>query len=173
MRLTTNAPRPGPVDSRNDPAQGNSVRSPSGSVLGFPKRQAASGWVADPLPRRLLLCALVALSGCAVLREQPTDAKIAGLHWFVSLPDFRVRERTWTVVNSKQMLDVVCGTDWSWNGKACVIRIIEGGQCLVFSTLTVDQAEAYITFGGDSLLTHEYRHCGDGMPSVGGWSHRE
>ena len=117
---------------------------------------------------------LLALSGCAFNGEQPTDAKIAGLHWYVSAPDFRHQRTEWNVVSDRTMLRALCGKDWTWSGSACVIRLNEGGQCIVFSTLTETQARQTVIYGGDSVYKHEVdRHCGLDMPTPQGWSHRE
>lgn len=65
----------GALDARKHSAQGNSVRSPSGSVRGLWEGASASGWVAGILPRRILLVALVLLAlipllGCATVDVQ-------------------------------------------------------------------------------------------------------
>ena len=135
MRSTTNAPRPGPVDSRNDPAQGNSVRSPSGSVLGFPKRQAASGWVAGLLPRRLLLCALVALSGCA-----------ADPFGWNAKPDHPSLPAVFVTVARSEIPSVCYPHVTAW---ACAARDHRAGVCFVYVT---DDAQPW-------LRTHELAHC--------------
>ncbi len=115
------------------------------------------------------------LSSCAVFTrgEQPTDVKIANLHWYISAPDFKVESFKWNVIDTKDRLNTLCGADWTWSGNACTVRIIAGGQCIIFSTLTESEAEKHFTTGGDSVKIHERRHCGVGMPSAAGWSHRE
>lgn len=121
-----------------------------------------------------LLLPILLLSGCAVLTsEHPTDVRVAGLHWYVSAPDFRYQRTEWNVVKDHTMLRAMCGKDWSWRGDACVVRINEGGQCVVFSLLTERQAKDHEVYGGDTVYQHERRHCGLGMPSAAGWSHRE
>jgi hypothetical protein len=102
--------------------------------------------------RRLLLILLV--SGCAT---QPAD-----LGW--TRTDFQLQTVEWNVV-APHLLRPLCGMDNAWNGKACAIRIRERGQCVVFSTLTEQQAkDYYIVHEGWSLWAHESAHCQ-------GWGH--
>lgn len=112
--------------------------------------------------RRLLLSCLVL--ACVV------NVGCASLGWHKDLPDFRFQKLEWNVVEPKN-LRAVCGLPLSWRGEACAVRIIEGGQCVVFSIHTQEQARFQIS-ATETLEQHELKHCGIGMPSHGGWSHQ-
>jgi hypothetical protein len=108
--------------------------------------------------RRLLLILMVAMTGCAV--TTPAD-----LGWTQDAPDFRMTKLEWNVVDGQQNLRHLCGLGNAWNGKACAIRIREGGLCVVFSVLSEQQAkDYYLVYEGWSLWAHESAHCQ-------GWGH--
>lgn len=139
----------------------------------------------------------IALAGCSIMGrgEQPTDFKIAGVHWYVDRPDFVMSEGArarheiqWNVVpedpnvslwtrraDAMDRLRALCGyDDPRWSRMACTFRIQERAQCVVFSLLTKEEAARYVlNVEGDDLYTHELRHCGIGMPVAAGWTHRE
>jgi hypothetical protein len=118
----------------------------------------------------------LALAGCANLGEQPTDLEVASLHWYRDAPTFRAARVEWNAVkgpDAMQRLVNLCAKDPRDVGQACTFRIREGGQCVVFSLLDEDEAAIALTANGERLRTHELRHCGLGMPSPGGWDHRE
>lgn len=126
----------------------------------------------------LLLLAALFLPACAIYGEQPTDTVIAGLHWYRDLPAFQMKRLEWNQVTGPDALvrtTRLCGVDPSRELKAaCSIRIIEGGQCIVYSIYSEDEARIARDGSGEPLRKHEVdEHCGAGMSGGGGWNHRE
>jgi hypothetical protein len=114
---------------------------------------------------RLLLVSL--LPACAVTTP-------AELGWRMDMPNFRVQKIEWNHVDGRRNLDALCGLGPLWRGNACAVRIIEGGQCIVFSTLREDEAKRVRVWAdGWSLWDHELAHCGvvNGKNIGGGWTH--
>ena len=114
-------------------------------------------------------CAMYLIEGCAAVTT-PVE-----LGWRQDMPNFKFQRLEWNLVAHPKGLKALCGLPSVWNGKACVIRLNEGGQCIAFSTLTEEQARReYIVHEGWSLWDHEVRgHCGyrDDGNHVGGWAH--
>jgi hypothetical protein len=107
--------------------------------------------------RRLLLILMVCMAGCAV---QPAD-----LGWTHDAPDFRFQRLEWNVVESRRHMTALCAMPSSWAGQACAIRIRESGLCVVFSTMTEEEAKRTPIWNeGWSLHAHEMAHCN-------GWGH--
>lgn len=109
---------------------------------------------------RPLLAALL-LAGCAVVT--PVE-----LGWRQDMPGFQMQRIEWNHIegdDARYRLRNLCGR-WSPNLLACAIRIREGGQCVVFSVLTEEEAKRfYMASEGWSLWDHEVRgHCA-------GWTH--
>jgi hypothetical protein len=91
------------------------------------------------------LLPILLLSGCAV--TTPLE-----LGWTHDAPDFR-------------HMTALCAMPSSWEGQACAIRIRESGLCVVFSTMTEEEAKRVpIWHEGWSLHAHEMAHCS-------GWGH--
>ena len=85
--------------------------------------------------------------------------------------DFRVQRIEWNVTDSVDMHNRCALTFEPWR-KACVVRIVEGGQCIVYSTLTQEEAKrVYLPHEGWSLYQHEVEgHCGKGTGKA--WGHK-
>lgn len=110
---------------------------------------------------------MYALEGCAA------PPKPADLGWRQDMPQFQLKRVEWNVIaepNARERLGTLCGL--GYYPLACVVRIVEGGQCIVFSRYTEDQAKRIpIWEEGWSLWDHEVvGHCGKGVG--GGWTHR-
>lgn len=138
-----------------------------------------------PITRRLttrsaacLFAAASSLSGCASFTwgEQPTDLKVARMHWYRDAPGFRMQDLEWKHVagpDAVQRLANLCGKDSRFAGRSCAYRVPQGGLCLVYSLFTQEQARLVRDASGESIETHELRHCGVNLPTHGGWTHRE
>lgn len=105
-------------------------------------------------------CAMYLLEGCATVG------------WHRDIPNFRVQRVEWNVVASRDLLRAVCGQAPAWLGAACAVRIIEGGQCVVFSVYSQELARTVDLSASETLEGHELKHCGIGMPESGGWAHK-
>jgi hypothetical protein len=104
------------------------------------------------------LLPILLLSGCAV--TTPLE-----LGWTHDAPDFRLQRLEWNVVESRRHMTALCAMPSSWEGQACAIRIRESGLCVVFSTMTEEEAKRVpIWHEGWSLHAHEMAHCS-------GWGH--
>lgn len=91
------------------------------------------------------------LAGCAAFDVQ----------WRVDMPDYRMQKLEWHVLHSARAVANRCGLDAP--RPACSIRIREGGQCLVYSIYTQEQAKNVRALEGGSVYTHEVdEHCGGG-----------
>lgn len=106
--------------------------------------------------------ALLLLSGCTVF-DTPA--------WTVDLPGYRFQRAEWTVLHSTQAVANRCGLDTPRT--ACAIRIREGGQLLVYSIYTEEQAKRIRGIDGLTVHEHELRHGGifDGVNVGNGWTH--
>jgi hypothetical protein len=110
---------------------------------------------------KLLTFVSLFLTGCASFDVQ----------WTQDLPGYRMQSMQWTVLQGTRAVADRCGLDVPRT--ACVIRIREGGQCLVYSIYTEDQAKRYRAIEGGSIHEHELEHCGirKGVNIGGGWTH--
>lgn len=89
--------------------------------------------------------------------------------------DFRMQRAEWNHIsgpNAHQRMVNLCGDAPHLMG--CAFRIKEGGQCVVFSTYSEEQAHLVKTRDGMSLHSHEYAHCGifDGVNVGSAWGHK-
>lgn len=115
------------------------------------------------MTRRILLVALVALSGCAA--------------WEVDHPGFQMKSLEWVHVagdNAQQRLHNLCGKPFvAFNGQllACAIRIRESGTCFVYSLYSQPESHYVYAWDGNSVYQHEVGtadvpgHCGGGRPN--------
>lgn len=113
---------------------------------------------------KALLASLV-LASCAATKSP------AELGWRQDMPQFQLKRVEWNVItgpNARERLKGLCGL-WYYP-LACAVRIVEGGQCIVFSTRTEEEAKRIALWNeGWSLWDHELAHCGHGVG--GGWTH--
>jgi hypothetical protein len=110
---------------------------------------------------RLLLALL--LTGCAA-----TDG------WYREF-DFTMQRLEWNHItgpNAYQRMVNLCGDAPVLMG--CAFRIKEGGQCVVFSIYSQEQARLVRTKAGVSLEADELGHCGvfDGVVTGSAWGHK-
>lgn len=115
--------------------------------------------------RALLTSACILLAGCAI---NPTDG-------WVREHDFTMQRLEWNHItgpDAYRRMSNLCGDAPHLMG--CAFRIKEGGQCVVFSIYSQEQAHFVKTRDGMSLSEHEGRHCGifDGRNVSGAWGHK-
>lgn len=127
--------------------------------------------------RGALALATALAAGCAALGrgEQPSDVVVARMHWYRDAPGFRMLDLDWKQVSGPEAprrLANLCGRD-GFGARACAYRVPQEGLCLVYSTLSQEQARHARDASGESIETHELRHCGVNQPIHGGWTHRE
>lgn len=98
--------------------------------------------------------ALLLLSGCVAFDHA----------WEVDMPDFQMQRVEWHVLESPRHVANRCGIDTPRT--ACVIRIREGGQCIVYSIYTLERAQQIRGIDGLTVYDHEvgppqarYGHC--------------
>lgn len=121
--------------------------------------------------RSTLLSLLLTATGCAAFEPE----------WKEDMPGFRMQSFEWNHISgtdAQRRLQNRCGRDpdgptadpWL---TSCSFRIREGGQCVVFSLYSVEQAK--VVRGSDwmTAYAHERRHCGelDGRNLGGGYTH--
>jgi hypothetical protein len=132
----------------------------------------------------LLVFPLLLLSGCAL---KPGQHLIERDVWEVDVPAFRLQRVEWRHVQGGEAyprLARLCSVNrpgetinqaaerWmATGGIACAVRVVEGGQCVVTSLLSEEAAKRRPERSGETIYSHELRHCGIGMPTPGGWTH--
>lgn len=101
-------------------------------------------------------------------------AGCASAGWHRDMPNFQFQRLEWNHIqgpDARQLLDNLCAIGPRWKGGACVIRVVEGGQCIVFSLYSQEHARTVDVSATETLESHELAHCGIGMPQPGGWAH--
>lgn len=117
------------------------------------------------------LLASLALAGCA----HPTDR----LTWVRDMPDFQLRRVVWNHIQGERVqarMQNLCADSQRLRHDhyACVVRIREGGQCVVYSIYSEAEAKSAQTPTRDTVYGHEVgKHCGRDMLGGGGWKHLE
>lgn len=104
----------------------------------------------------------LALAGCA-------DFPHYG--WHQDMPQFHMQRLEWNHVTgseTRQRVANLCGLEKP--RQSCAIRILEGGQCVVFSIFSEDEARRVMLVDGMTARAHEIEgHCGE--KRGGGWTH--
>jgi hypothetical protein len=118
-----------------------------------------------------------ALSACATYGE-PSDLILeGGSHWYRDMPNFHLKSVEWVHITGPDALQRVANlapNERSPYSDTRVIRIVETGKCIVYSTHSRAESFWMLDGSGSTLDRHEIgEHCGRDIAGGGGWTHRE
>jgi hypothetical protein len=91
--------------------------------------------------------------------------------WQQDMPQFQMKRLEWNQItgpDARRRVANLCGLEKPRS--ACAIRIIEGGQCVVYSIYS--EPEAAWKYGDDGMTVRQHEvegHCGE--KRGGGWTH--